>query len=114
MQPGIIVAYRERGHLALGIIEKVAMPPAKAQVELIGEDGKKSVLAPDRELFESRTTAALSLPLADLKKKLQELRSQISGMMAFCKFGPSSGFIPLSTWPCIRTVASLGKSGLTP
>lgn len=78
MQPGIIVAYRERGHLALGIIEKVAFPPAKAQVELIGEDGKKSVLAPDRVLFESRATAVLSLPLIDLKKKLQELRSQIS------------------------------------
>ena len=52
--------------------------PAKAQIELIGEDGKKSVLAPDRVLFESRATAALSLPLTDLKKKLQELRSQIS------------------------------------
>src|SRR5215467_3330481 len=80
MQPGIIIAYRERGHLALGIIEKVILPPAKAQIELIGEDGKKSVLAPDRVLFESRLTAALSLPLADLKKKLQELRSQISAL----------------------------------
>ncbi len=78
MQSGIIVAYRERGRLALGIIEKVAVPPAKAQIELIGEDGKKSVLAPDRVLFESRATATLSLPLTDLKKKLQELRSQIS------------------------------------
>src|SRR6266478_5157784 len=78
MQSGIIIAYRERGRLALGIIEKVAVPPAKAQIELIGEDGKKSVLAPDRVLFESRTTAPLSLPLTELKKKLQELRSQIS------------------------------------
>lgn len=74
----MIVAYRERGRLALGIVERVAFPPAKAQVELIGEDGKKSVLAPDRVLFESRHTAALSLPPADLKKQLQAFRDQIS------------------------------------
>lgn len=78
MQPGMIVAYRERGRLALGIVEKVALPPAKAQVELIGEDGKKSVLAPDRVLCESRTTASVSLPHADLKKRLQELRDQVN------------------------------------
>jgi exoribonuclease-2 len=74
----MIVAYRERGRLALGIVEKVALPPAKAQVELIGEDGKKSVLAPDRVLCESRTTASVSLPHADLKKRLQELRDQVN------------------------------------
>src|SRR5262249_12679842 len=78
MQPGTIVAYRERGRLALGIVEKVTLPPAKAQVELIGEDGKKSVLALDRMLFESRTTLSPSLPQADLKKRLQELRDQIN------------------------------------
>ena len=78
MQPGTIVAYRERGHLALGIVEKVTLPPAKAQVELIGEDGKKSVLALDRVLFESRNTVSLALPQVDLKKRLQELRDQIS------------------------------------
>jgi exoribonuclease-2 len=78
MQPGTIVAYRERGRLALGIVEKVTLPPAKAQVELIGEDGKKSVLALDRVLFESRNTISLSLPQVDLKKRLQELRDQIS------------------------------------
>lgn len=78
MQPGMIVAYRERGRLALGIVEKVTLPPAKAQIELIGEDGKKSVLAPDRVLCESRTTASVSLPQADLKKRLQELRDQVN------------------------------------
>jgi exoribonuclease-2 len=62
----------------LGIVEKVTLPPAKAQVELIGEDGKKSVLALDRVLFESRNTISLSLPQVDLKKRLQELRDQIS------------------------------------
>jgi exoribonuclease-2 len=78
MQPGTIVAYRERGHLALGIVEKVTVPPAKAYVELIGEDGKKSVLALDRVLFTSGATLSLSLPLPELKKRLQETRSQVS------------------------------------
>lgn len=78
MQPGTIVAYRERSRLALGVVEKITLPPAKAQVELIGEDGKKSVLATDRVLFESRITAPLSLPLPDLKKRLQELREQLT------------------------------------
>lgn len=78
MQPGMIVAYRERGRLALGIVEKVTLPPAKAQVELIGEDGKKSVLASDRVLCESRTTVSVLLPHADLKKQLQELREQVN------------------------------------
>jgi exoribonuclease-2 len=78
MQPGTIVAYRERGHLALGIVEKVTLPPAKAQVELIGEDGKKSVLALDRMLFESRNMVSLSFPPTDLKKRLQEFRDQIN------------------------------------
>ena len=78
MQSGMIVAYRERGRLALGIVEKITPPPAKAQVELIGEDGKKSVLAPDRVLCESRVTVPISLPHADLKKRLHELRDQVN------------------------------------
>jgi exoribonuclease-2 len=78
MQPGTIVAYRERSRLALGVVEKIASPPAKAQVELIGEDGKKSVLAPDRVLFESRHSVPTSLPQADLKKRLQELRHRLN------------------------------------
>jgi hypothetical protein len=78
MQPGVIVAYRERGRLALGVVEKVSAPPAKAQIELIGEDGKKSVLAPDRVLSESKRTLPLTLAPGDLKKRLQELREQIS------------------------------------
>src|SRR5262245_49416711 len=78
MQPGVIIAYRERGRLALGVVEKVSLPPARAQIELIGEDGKKSVLAPDRVLLESKNTLPLTLPPADLKKRLQELREHIN------------------------------------
>lgn len=78
MQTGMIVAYRERGRLALGVIEKVSPPPSKPQVELIGEDGKKSILSPDRVLCESRTTASISLPQSELKKRLQELREQVN------------------------------------
>ena len=78
MQTGMIVAYRERGRLALGVVEKVSPPPAKPQVELIGEDGKKSILSPDRVLCESRATASLSLSQSELKKRLQELREQVN------------------------------------
>src|SRR5215510_1271301 len=78
MQPGSIIAYRERGRLALGVVEKISLPPARAQIELIGEDGKKSVLALDRVLSESKSTLPLTLPPTDLKKRLQELREYIS------------------------------------
>src|SRR5215510_1137363 len=78
MQIGTIIAYRERGHLALGVVQKVVTTPGKAQVELIDEEGKKTILAPDRVLFDSKNTLSSTLPPADLKKRLQELRNQIS------------------------------------
>jgi exoribonuclease II len=78
MQIGTIIAYRERGHLALGVVQKVVTTPGRAQVELIDEDGKKTILAPDRVLFDSKNTLSPTLPPAELKKRLQELRNQIS------------------------------------
>ena len=41
-------------------------------------------------------------------------RIQTNGMIALERFGPSSGFIPFNTCPCINTVASNGKSAFTP
>ena len=78
MQTGTIIAYRERGRLALGVVQKVVTTPGKAQVEIIDEGGKKTILAPDRVLFDSKNTLSLTLSPTDLKKRLQELRDQIS------------------------------------
>ena len=78
MHSGTIIVYRERGRLALGVVQKIATTPSKAPVEIIDEDGKKSALAPDRVLFDSKITLPATLPPADLKKRLQELRAQVS------------------------------------
>ena len=78
MQIGTIIAYRERGRLALGMVQKVVTTPGKAQVEIIDEDGKKTILAPDRVLFDSPNTLSPTLSPNDVKKRLQELREQIS------------------------------------
>ena len=78
MHSGTIIVYRERGRLALGVVQKIATTPSKTPVEIIDEDGKKSALAPDRVLFDSKITLPATLPPADLKKRLQELRAQVS------------------------------------
>jgi len=78
MQQGSVIMYRERGRLALGVVQKIVTIPGKEHVELIDEDGKKCMLALDRVLFDSKNTLSMTLPPIDLKKRLQELRNQIS------------------------------------
>jgi exoribonuclease-2 len=78
MQQGSIVIYRERGRLALGVIQKVVTTPGKEHVELLDEEGKKSMLVPDRVLFDSKNILPTTLSPADVKKHLQELHRQIS------------------------------------
>ena len=78
MQQGSIVVYRERGRLALGVIQKVVTTPGKEYVELLDEDGKKSMLVPDRVLFDSKNILPTTLPPSEVKKHLQELHRQIS------------------------------------
>lgn len=78
MHTGAVIVYRERGRLALGVVQKIATTPGKAQVELLGEDGRKLTLVPDRILFDSKSTLPVTLPATDLKKRLQGLREQIS------------------------------------
>jgi exoribonuclease-2 len=60
------------------MVQKIVTTPGKAQVEIIDEDGKKTILAPDRVLFDSKTTLPSTLSPIDVKKRLQELRAQIS------------------------------------
>lgn len=78
MQQGSIVVYRERGRLALGVIQKVVTTPGKEHVELLDEEGKKSMLVLDRVLFDSKNLLPTTLPPAEVKKHLQELHRQIS------------------------------------
>ena len=79
MQIGTVIVYRERGRLALGVI---TTPPSKTskgktQVEIVGEDGKKSVLIPDRIVLDCAQTVPPGQPPAELKKRFQELRQQV-------------------------------------
>lgn len=77
MQSGTVIIYRERGRLALGVTQKVTSTPGRSQVEVIDQDGRKQILAPDRVVLDCRRTLPLTLPLADLKKHLQDLHDQI-------------------------------------
>lgn len=78
MQSGTVIVYRERGRLALGVVQKVTSTSGKTQIEILGDEGRKLVLTPERVLFESKSTLPVTIPPADLKKRLQELRDQIS------------------------------------
>ena len=79
MQIGTVIVYRERSRLALGAIHKApsTTPSGKPQVEIVGEDGKKSILIPDRIFLDCKQTLSPSLPVADLKEFFRQLRSQI-------------------------------------
>ena len=76
MQPGSIVIYRERGHLALGVVQKVSTI-GKGSLELLGESDKKLSLSRDRIFFDCRSTFPLDQSPLDRKRRLTELRDQI-------------------------------------
>ena len=84
MQIGTVIVYRERGRLALGVIHKApsTTPSGKPQVEILGEDGKKSILIPDRIFLDCKQTLSPTLPVADLKEGLRQLRSHIEAQTA--------------------------------
>ena len=79
MQIGTVIVYRERGRLALGAINTPPSTTSKgrSQVEIVGEDGKKSILIPDRIFLDCGQTVSPSQPPAELKKRFQELRQQV-------------------------------------
>ena len=76
MQPGSVVIYRERGHLALGIVLK-ANTTGKAAIELIGEADKKLSVTSDRIFFDCRSTLSPDRSPIERKKHLVGLRDQI-------------------------------------
>ncbi|MCS6924811.1 MAG: ribonuclease R [Candidatus Binatia bacterium] len=78
MQVGSVIAYRERGHLALGVVQKLFPATGRAQVEILGADGRKQVLSADRIICDCGTTLPSTLSPADVKKRLQELLDHIN------------------------------------
>lgn len=84
MQIGTVIVYRERGRLALGVIHKApsTTPSGKPQVEILGEDGKKSILLPERIFLDCKQRLSPALPVADLKEFFRQLRSQIEAQTA--------------------------------
>jgi exoribonuclease-2 len=78
MHIGSIIVYRERGRLALGVIQKAPTSSGKTQIEILGEDGKKQAFAPDRIVLDCKSTLPLTLSPVEVKKQLQDLREQIS------------------------------------
>lgn len=77
MQSGTIVIYRERGRLMLGVTQKVTTVSSKTQVEILDQDGRKQILAPDRVVLDCQRTLPSTLSAADLKRHLQDLHNQI-------------------------------------
>ena len=76
MQPGAVVVYRERGQLALGVVQKIS-PSGKGSLELLGEGDKKQTVSRDRIFLDCRATLPLDQSSADRKRRLAELRDTI-------------------------------------
>ena len=76
MQPGSVVVYRERGQLALGVVQKISIS-GKGSLELLGESDKKLSVSRDRIFFDCRATFPLDQSPIGRKKRLAELRDTI-------------------------------------
>ena len=76
MQPGSVVVYRERGQLALGVVQKIGTS-GKGSLELLGESDKKLSVSRERIFFDCRATFPLDQSSTDRKRHLAELRDTI-------------------------------------
>ena len=76
MQPGSVVVYRERGQLALGVVQKISIS-GKGSLELLGESDKKLSVSRDRIFFDCRATFPLDQSPVGRKRRLAELRDTI-------------------------------------
>ena len=76
MQPGSVVVYRERGQLALGVVQKISTS-GKGSLELLGESDRKLSVSRDRIFFDCRATFPLDQSSIDRKRRLAELRDTI-------------------------------------
>ena len=77
MQAGSVVIYRDRGQLALGILQKIKTN-TKGSVELLGEGDKRLALQNDRIFLDSKETIASDVAPKDRKKRLKLIRERIS------------------------------------
>ena len=68
--------YRERGQLALGVVQKVSTS-GKGSLELLGESDKKLSVSQERVFFDCRATFPLNQSPAERKRRLAELRETI-------------------------------------
>ena len=75
MQPGSVVVYRERGQLALGVVQKIGT--SGGSLELLGESDKKRSVSRERIFFDCRATFPLDQSSAERKRRLAELRETI-------------------------------------
>lgn len=76
MQPGSVVVYRERGQLALGVVQKISTS-GKGSLELLGESDRKLSVSKDRIFFDCRATFPLDQSPIDRKRRLAELHETI-------------------------------------
>ena len=68
--------YRERGQLALGVVQKIGTS-GKGSLELLGESDKKLSVSRERIFFDCRATFPLNQSSVDRKRRLAELRETI-------------------------------------
>ena len=76
MQPGSVIVYRERGQLALGVVQKISTS-GKGTLELLGESDKKLSVSRDRIFFDCQAIFPLDQSPIDRKRHLAELRDTI-------------------------------------
>lgn len=79
MQNGSVIIYRERGRLALGVIQKITATTGKSQhIEILDEEGRKQLLTSDRIALDGRRSLTLPVSPVEAKRALHTLREQIS------------------------------------
>lgn len=86
MRVGEVVAYRERGKLVLGAVQKVSAgkgnrPSAgsgHSEVEVVSEEGTKAALSAEKVLIVFNDSLPQTLAPAELKKRLREMHEKVS------------------------------------
>ena len=77
MQAGSVVIYRDRGQLALGILQKIKTN-TKGSIEVLGEGDKRLALRSDRIFLDSKEQIPPDIAPKDRKKRLNLIRERIS------------------------------------
>jgi exoribonuclease-2 len=82
MRVGAIIAYRERGRLVLGMVQKASSSRgaslSSGEIEILNEEGKKVTFAAEKVSLVFAESLFSTLAPAELKKQLRELHAGIS------------------------------------